>query len=37
MKIKIFIGLIDWKEIKQYCDDLGIPISDSKAESIVHR
>uniref|UniRef100_A0A915CFN2 EF-hand domain-containing protein n=1 Tax=Parascaris univalens TaxID=6257 RepID=A0A915CFN2_PARUN len=30
-------GYIDVKEIQSYCDDLGIPISDAKAQSIVER
>ncbi|VDK42452.1 unnamed protein product [Anisakis simplex] len=30
-------GYIDVQEIKHYCDDLGIPISDKKAQSIVER
>ncbi|MFH4975065.1 hypothetical protein AB6A40_001774 [Gnathostoma spinigerum] len=30
-------GYIDVDEIKTYCDDLGIPISDEKAQNIVDR
>uniref|UniRef100_A0A0N5APR8 EF-hand domain-containing protein n=1 Tax=Syphacia muris TaxID=451379 RepID=A0A0N5APR8_9BILA len=30
-------GLIDGQEIKTYCDRLGVPISDAKAQNIVER
>lgn len=32
-----YIGLIDVKEIKSYCDQVGVPISDAKAQNVVEK
>jgi hypothetical protein len=38
MALNLFVsGYIDIREIKNYCQDLGIPISDAKANFLIQK
>lgn len=37
LKEVLHLGLIDVREIKSYCDDLGVPLTDAKAQNILDK